>query len=130
MTLVTWPKTLDSYYASQRGPKTPERHGFDAFPAIGRGRSGARPLGIDEEFPSCSHGDFWAPPARSRLAFGLGSNKAHAVGAPAGTAINNTAEVSYTVGTVNATATSNLVTVTVAEILDVTVTAQTPSVSR
>lgn len=62
------------------------------------------------------------------LAFGLGSNKAHAVGAPAGTVINNTAEVSYTVGSVNATASSNLVTVTVAEILDVTVTAQTPIV--
>ena len=63
------------------------------------------------------------------LALGLGSNKAHALGAPAGTVINNTAEVSYSVGTVNATASSNLVTVTVAEILDVTVTAQTPSVS-
>ena len=63
------------------------------------------------------------------LALGLGSNKAHALGAPAGTVINNTAEVSYTVGTVNATATSNVVTVTVAEILDVTVTAQTPTVS-
>ncbi len=58
---------------------------------------------------------------RFALAFGVGSNKAHAVGAPAGTVINNTAEVSYTVGTVNATASSNLVTVTVAEILDVTV---------
>jgi len=62
------------------------------------------------------------------LAFGLGSNKAHAVGAPAGTVINNTAEVSYTVGSVSTTASSNLVTVTVAEILDVTVTAQTPTV--
>jgi hypothetical protein len=37
--------------------------------------------------------------------------------------------VSYSVGTVNATASSNLVSVTVAEILDVVVTAQTPSVA-
>jgi uncharacterized repeat protein (TIGR01451 family) len=63
------------------------------------------------------------------LASSLGANKAHALGAPAGSVINNTAEVSYTVGTVNATASSNLVTLTVAEILDVTVTAQTPTVS-
>ncbi len=63
------------------------------------------------------------------LAFGFGSNKAHAVGAPAGTVINNTAEVNYTVGTVTTTASSNLVSVTVAEILDVVVTAQTPTVA-
>ena len=37
--------------------------------------------------------------------------------------------MSYTVGTVNTTANSNLVSVTVAEILDVVVTAQTPTVS-
>jgi uncharacterized repeat protein (TIGR01451 family) len=54
---------------------------------------------------------------------------AHAVGSPAGTVINNTAEVSYAVGAVNATATSNVVTVTVGEILDVVITAQTPSVA-
>ena len=59
------------------------------------------------------------------LAFGFASNNAHAAGAPAGTQINNTASVSYTVGTVNTTANSNLVTVTVVEILDVNVDAQT-----
>ena len=63
------------------------------------------------------------------LAFGFGSNKAHAVGAPAGTVINNTAEVSYTVGTVSTTASSNVATVTVVEILDVTVAAQTANIS-
>jgi len=63
------------------------------------------------------------------LALGLGTNNAHALGAPAGTVINNTAEVNYTVGTVNTTASSNLVSVTVAEILDVVVTAQTPTVA-
>jgi uncharacterized repeat protein (TIGR01451 family) len=63
------------------------------------------------------------------LAFGFGSNNAQAVGAPAGTVINNTAEVSYSVGSVNTTASSNLVSVTVAEILDVVVTAQTPTVA-
>jgi uncharacterized repeat protein (TIGR01451 family) len=63
------------------------------------------------------------------LAFGFASNKAHAAGAPAGTQINNTASVNYTVGTVNATASSNLVTVTVVEMIDVNVTAQTPNLT-
>jgi uncharacterized repeat protein (TIGR01451 family) len=63
------------------------------------------------------------------LAFAFASNNAHALGAPAGTVINNTAQVSYTVGTLSTTASSNLVSVTVAEILDVVVTAQTATVS-
>ncbi|MEO8019228.1 MAG: hypothetical protein ABI769_15555 [Pseudomonadota bacterium] len=67
--------------------------------------------------------------AVTALAFGLGTNNANAVGAPAGTPINNTAQVDYTIGTVNTTASSNTVTVTVAEILDVVVTAQTPTVA-
>ena len=58
----------------------------------------------------------------------LGLTRRSAVGVAAGTSINNTAEVTYTVGSVNATATSNTVSVTVAEILDVVVTLQTPSV--
>jgi len=58
----------------------------------------------------------------------LASNQAHAVGAPAGTNIDNTAVVTYSVGTVTATTTSNPTTVTVAEILDVVVTLQTPNV--
>ena len=60
--------------------------------------------------------------------FGLWAPEARAVGVPAGTSIDNTAQVTYTVGTVSATATSNTTTVTVAEILDVVVTLQTPSV--
>ena len=60
------------------------------------------------------------------LACVLAPNKAFAIGAPAGTVINNTAEVSYSVGSLNTTAASNQVTLTVAEILDVAVTAQTP----
>lgn len=63
------------------------------------------------------------------LAFGFASNQAHALGAPAGTVINNTASVNYSIGTVNTTANSNLVSVTVAEIIDVVVTAQTPTVA-
>ena len=59
---------------------------------------------------------------------GLWAPEAHAVGVPAGTSIDNTAQVTYTVGSVSATATSNTTTVTVAEILDVVVTLQTPSV--
>jgi uncharacterized repeat protein (TIGR01451 family) len=60
------------------------------------------------------------------LFLGLAANEAHALGAPAGTVINNTAQVTYTVGSVNATTSSNQVSVTVAEIVDVDVTAQTP----
>ncbi|HEY6125931.1 MAG TPA: hypothetical protein VIV63_14865, partial [Steroidobacteraceae bacterium] len=60
------------------------------------------------------------------LCIGLGSNKAHAVGVPAGTDITNVAEVTYTVGATSATASSNAVVVTVAEILDVVVTRQSP----
>ncbi len=59
---------------------------------------------------------------------GLWAPEARAVGVPAGTSIDNTAQVTYTVGSVSATATSNTATVTVAEILDVVVTLQTPSV--
>jgi uncharacterized repeat protein (TIGR01451 family) len=63
------------------------------------------------------------------LAVAFGANNAHAVGAPAGTPINNTATVDYTVGTVTSTTSSNTASVVVAEILDVNVTeptAQTP----
>ncbi len=48
---------------------------------------------------------------------------AHAVGVAAGTNIDSTASVSYSIGAVNANATSTTVSVTVAEILDVVVTA-------
>ncbi len=60
--------------------------------------------------------------------FGTQVHEAWAVGVPAGTTIDNTAQVTYTVGSVSATATSNTSSVTVAEILDVVVTLQTPSV--
>ena len=59
---------------------------------------------------------------------GFGATPALAVGVAAGTSIDNTAQVTYTVGSVSATATSNTTSVTVAEILDVVVTLQTPSV--
>jgi uncharacterized repeat protein (TIGR01451 family) len=87
-------------------------------PAIGRG--------FFEEYRVKS---FRSGALGALLAVALGSNYAHALGAPAGTVINNTAEVSYSVGSVNTTATSNQVSVTVAEILDVVVTAQTPTVA-
>jgi uncharacterized repeat protein (TIGR01451 family) len=63
------------------------------------------------------------------LVLAFAANPAQAVGVPAGTAIDNTATVDYTVGTVTSTATSNTVQVVVAEILDVDVTppaGQTP----
>ena len=59
---------------------------------------------------------------------GIWANQAHAVGVAAGTNIDNTAQVTYSVGSVSATATSNTTSVKVAEILDVVVTLQTPSV--
>lgn len=55
-------------------------------------------------------------------ALALGANSAYAVGVAAGTPINNTATVDFTVGTVTTTATSNTSSVVVAEILDVDVT--------
>ncbi|MEZ5499165.1 MAG: hypothetical protein R3E77_07020 [Steroidobacteraceae bacterium] len=54
---------------------------------------------------------------------------AAAAGAAAGTVIDNTAQVSYTVSGTPVTTPSNTVSVTVAEILDVVVTAQTPVVN-
>jgi uncharacterized repeat protein (TIGR01451 family) len=56
------------------------------------------------------------------------AHEARAVGVAAGTSIDNTAQVTYAVGAVNATASSNTTSLRVAEILDVVVTLQTPSV--
>ena len=56
------------------------------------------------------------------------AHQAHAVGVAAGTSIDNTAQVTYAVGAVNVTASSNTTSLRVAEILDVVVTLQTPSV--
>ena len=57
------------------------------------------------------------------IAITMGGINALAVGTPAGTDISNTANISYDVGSVTGlTASSNTETVTVAEILDVTVT--------
>jgi len=63
------------------------------------------------------------------VALTFGSNDAHAVGVAAGTSIDNTAQVTYSIGATSTTATSNTVSVTVAEILNVVVTLQTPTVS-
>ena len=46
----------------------------------------------------------------------------HAAGTPAGTSIQNTAQVSYTLGSTAVTATSNTSSVRVAEILDAVLT--------
>jgi uncharacterized repeat protein (TIGR01451 family) len=63
------------------------------------------------------------------LAFGLGAHDAYARGVAAGTPINNTATVDYTVGTVTTTVSSNQASVVVAEIVDVDVTVQTATVA-
>jgi uncharacterized repeat protein (TIGR01451 family) len=52
----------------------------------------------------------------------------HAAGTPAGTSIQNTAQVSYTLGSATVTATSNTSSVTVAEILDAVLTIAAPTV--
>jgi uncharacterized repeat protein (TIGR01451 family) len=52
----------------------------------------------------------------------------HAAGTPAGTSIQNTAQVSYTLGSTPVTATSNTSSVTVAEILDAVLTIAAPTV--
>lgn len=63
------------------------------------------------------------------LALCAGGERAHAAGAPAGTQIDNTAQVSYDLGAASLTTSSNTVSLRVAEVLDVVVTVQTPSVS-
>lgn len=67
--------------------------------------------------------------ATMAVALGIASRDAAAAGALAGTDIQNTAEVTYSVGGVSTTASSNTVSVRVAEILDVVVTPLTPSVA-
>src|SRR5262245_7050225 len=59
----------------------------------------------------------------------LASFGAHALGTVAGTTINNTAEITYNVGTATLSATSNTTSITVAEILDVTVTLNSSTVT-
>jgi uncharacterized repeat protein (TIGR01451 family) len=63
------------------------------------------------------------------LSFVAVGQDARAAGVPAGTTIQNTAEVSYTIGGNTATTPSNTVGITVDEILDVVVTLQSGSVS-
>jgi len=62
------------------------------------------------------------------LATGLifGALPAYAAGTLAGTDINNEASVDYQVGATSLTQTSNTVTVTVAELVDLTITLQSP----
>jgi hypothetical protein len=59
----------------------------------------------------------------------LSATTAFAVGTPAGTSIQNTAQVSYTVEGAPVNVSSNPTALTVAEILNVNVTVQTPTVT-
>lgn len=59
----------------------------------------------------------------------LAAHEARAAGTPAGTAVVNQAQVSYTQNGVAGSGTSNVATLTVAEILDVNVTVQSAQVS-
>lgn len=69
-------------------------------------------------------------PAAAAAVVSLGAScAAQAVGTAAGTNIQNTAQVSYTVGGTPATVSSNTTSVTVLEILDVVVTIANPTVT-
>ena len=72
---------------------------------------------------------FWQVRVAVAASLALGASAAWAVGTPAGTSIQNTAQVSYSVGGTNINVSSNATSLTVAEILNVNMTAQTPSVS-
>jgi len=65
----------------------------------------------------------------SMLGCSLLSGAVHATGTPAGTNIQNTAQVSYDVGGTPITTTSNATTLTVAEIINTNITTLTASVS-
>jgi uncharacterized repeat protein (TIGR01451 family) len=69
--------------------------------------------------------------ARALVAVGLlaAAGAVQAAGAPAGALISNTAQVNYTLGGGAVTTPSNTVTLTVAEILDVVVTLQSPTIA-
>jgi uncharacterized repeat protein (TIGR01451 family) len=69
----------------------------------------------------------WLAPAV--LSAAIAAHTAHAIGTPAGTAINNTASVSYNVGGQVLGSTSNVTSVTVVQVVDVIATIQTPSVA-
>jgi uncharacterized repeat protein (TIGR01451 family) len=59
----------------------------------------------------------------------IASLSAHGLGTVAGTAIQNTAQITYSVGATTLSTASNTTTITVAEILDVAVTLNTATVS-
>jgi uncharacterized repeat protein (TIGR01451 family) len=59
----------------------------------------------------------------------LSAGVTQAASAPAGVAIQNTAQVSYSLGGTTASTSSNTVSITVAEIVDVVTTLQSPTVS-
>jgi uncharacterized repeat protein (TIGR01451 family) len=63
------------------------------------------------------------------LAGSFAALPALAAGAPAGSQIDNTAQVNYTLGTASVTEASNTVRIVVAEIVDVVVTLQSPGVT-
>jgi uncharacterized repeat protein (TIGR01451 family) len=69
--------------------------------------------------------------ARALLVVGLlaAAGSVQAAGAPAGALISNTAQVTYTLGGGSVNTPSNTVTLTVAEILDVVVTLQSPTIA-
>ena len=111
-------------------PKTPERHGFDASSRNRSREKWRQPLGIERSLVVQSFrflGAVSAIVARVRLRR-LTTRTPSA--SPAGTVINNTAEVDLHRRHGARPRRSNTVSVTVAEILDVVVTPQTPTRRR
>src|SRR6187551_2742213 len=101
--------------------KPVEVMGLAPRPAVGRGS--CREHG--EQNRGVSHlASVRSVAAVTALAFcsAFVSSRALAVGVAAGTNIDNTAQVTYSVGATSATVSSNTVSIKVAEILDVVVT--------
>jgi uncharacterized repeat protein (TIGR01451 family) len=69
----------------------------------------------------------WARQALAATLLALAPFAAYAVGTPAGTAIDNTATVDFSISGAPASITSNSITITVAETVDVALAVQTPT---
>ena len=95
--------------------------GLTPPPAIGRGEV-APATRNNEEFPSCFHCVYWVRFAQCLCASASGLTRPMRSACRPVLTSPTPREVTYAVGATSATATSNAVVVTVAEILDVVVT--------
>ena len=85
MTLITWPKPLDSYYARSEALKPMNVMGLTPPPAIGRGVVAHRRLGISRSFRRVFIAIFWVRQRLRSVRSALRLTRPRAVGVPAGT---------------------------------------------